>query len=312
MQDRQYNGVVLEDKWGKTYLCSSCLLAYADLGEGYITDVNDKVYGRYFLHDLEPSWNLRQIWTEMYQHAKPWAFDLSKFTDFQLRDALLQIFAAGDMRVWQLSDGWGKQPEGNGIGEGGLAPASNGNTSSKSAAKAAKTKGGGVTSGYSSQEPVFHEPASTATEAITDRSKLENNILLSVGENFKKSPLRQEYEQEVAALSKYSEAIKPNSSLDELEKLANEANEARRQLGVKYKNATPEPLRDFIYEVNRARYDGDPLGPTVDYLVNVKDKSYTDIIRSASRPNPDVDKLLAGFADWLKKQPPEYLIKHQP
>ncbi|MGI5308385.1 hypothetical protein [Rheinheimera sp. WS51] len=61
MLDSQYDGVILEDKWGKTYLCSSCLLAYADLGEGYITDVNDKVYGRYFLHDLEPSWNLRQI-----------------------------------------------------------------------------------------------------------------------------------------------------------------------------------------------------------------------------------------------------------
>ena len=52
MQDRQYDGVVLEDKWGKTYLCSSCLLARADLGEDYVTAVKDSEFGRYFLHDL--------------------------------------------------------------------------------------------------------------------------------------------------------------------------------------------------------------------------------------------------------------------
>lgn len=34
---------------------------------------------------------------------------------------------------------------------------------------------------------------------------------------------------------------------------------ARRNLGVKYKDATPQPLRDYIYEVNIDRY-GDPLG----------------------------------------------------
>ena len=76
---------------------------------------------------------------------RPWATDLTKLNNFQLRDTLLQMFARDEMRVWQLSDGWGKQPEGNGIGEGGLAPASSGNTSSKPAAKVAKPKGGGVT-----------------------------------------------------------------------------------------------------------------------------------------------------------------------
>uniref|UniRef100_UPI004047F22E hypothetical protein n=1 Tax=Rheinheimera sp. TaxID=1869214 RepID=UPI004047F22E len=79
------------------------------------------------MHDLEPHWNLRQIWAEMYQHAKPWAFDLSKFNDFQLRDALLDIFAADEMRVWQLTEGWGAPPEDNGIEEGGLAPQTSSN-----------------------------------------------------------------------------------------------------------------------------------------------------------------------------------------
>ncbi|MDX5407349.1 MAG: hypothetical protein LPK11_10005 [Chromatiaceae bacterium] len=145
MQDRQYNGVVLEDKWGKTYLCSSCLLAWADLGSNTVRELADSEYGRYFLHDLEPGYNLRDIWAQLYQHARPWATDLSKLNNFQLRDTLLQMFARDEMRVWQLSDGWGKQPEGNGIGEGGLASASSGNTSSKPAAKTAKPKGGGVT-----------------------------------------------------------------------------------------------------------------------------------------------------------------------
>lgn len=312
MQDQQYDGVVLEDKWGKSYLCSSCLLAYADLGEDSLGDVKDTEFGRYFLHDLEPSWDQRNIWARLYQHARPWATDLSKLNKFQLRDALLQMFARDEMRIWQLTDGWGKAPEGNGIGDGGLAPSASGDASPAPAAKTSKPKGGGVVTDSSEKEPLLHQPSTKPTEVTLTRDELENNILLSVGEGFKNNPLRQEYEQEVAALSKYADKIKPNSTLKELEELANEANEARRQLGVKYKNATPEPLRDFIYEVNKSRYDGDPLGPTVDFLVNVKDKSYTDIIRSASRPNPDVDKLLAGFSDWLKKQSPEYLIKHQP
>ncbi|GAB57286.1 hypothetical protein [Rheinheimera nanhaiensis] len=176
MQNQQYNGVILEDKWGKTYLCSSCLLAYADLGEGYISDVNDKEYGRYFLHDLEPHWNLRQIWVEMYQHVKPWALDLSKFTDFQLRDALLQIFSAGEMRVWQLSEGWGKQPEGNGIGEGRLAPQTSSNVGPATVSKKALKPGGGVTPANSSNATTaVHSSITTNTVAPTATDDIANN-----------------------------------------------------------------------------------------------------------------------------------------
>jgi hypothetical protein len=35
--------------------------------------------------------------------------------------------------------------------------------------------------------------------------------------------------------------------------------QARRDLGVKYKDLTPELLKKYIYEINEARY-GDPLG----------------------------------------------------
>ncbi|MCD1597487.1 hypothetical protein [Rheinheimera aquimaris] len=155
MQDQQYDGVVLEDKWGKSYLCSSCLLAYADLGEDSLGDVKDTEFGRYFLHDLEPSWDQRNIWAQLYQHARPWATDLSKLNKFQLRDALLQMFARDEMRIWQLTDGWGKAPEGNGIGDGGLAPTTSGGASPAPAAKASKPKGGGATA----EQPVAAKTA---------------------------------------------------------------------------------------------------------------------------------------------------------
>ena len=145
MQNRQYDGVILEDKWGKTYLCSNCLFAYAEFGDSHLWQPKDAIYGSYFLHSLEPHWNLRHIWINMYRHARPWEYDLSVYSDFQLRDTLVQMFAKEEIWLWQLTDGWGKQPEGNGIGEGGLAPATSSGASPAPVAKAAKPKGGGAT-----------------------------------------------------------------------------------------------------------------------------------------------------------------------
>ena len=179
MQDQQYNGVVLEDKWGKTYLCSSCLLARADLGDDCLPDVRDREFGRYFLHDLEPSGTLRQLWVDMYQHAKPWMHDLSKLNDFQLRDALLQLFAADEMRIWQLSDGWGQPPKGNGIGDGGLVPASGSSAGPAPVAKTAKPKGGGVaTDAPVAAKAASHEaksaPAAAAKPAASKKVEPES------------------------------------------------------------------------------------------------------------------------------------------
>ena len=141
-----------------------------------------------------------------------------------------------------------------------------------------------------------------------DRAFVEQQLIDSLGSNIKSNPLRQEYEQKVADLSSYAERIQPDMTQDQLRALAEGANQARRQLGVEYKNLTPEPLRDFIYEVNQNRY-GDPLGPDVDYLVN-QGRTYTDIIQSAARPNPDVDVLLGKFGNWLKQQPDSYIQQH--
>ncbi|MYM73120.1 cell wall-binding protein [Duganella dendranthematis] len=84
----------------------------------------------------------------------------------------------------------------------------------------------------------------------------------------------------------------------------------RRDIGVKYKNVTPEPLRDYIYEVNTGRYN-DPLGPSFDSLVKSAEKKmldpYQTIIDSSSRPNSDVNALLSKFEDWLAKKDASYL-----
>ncbi|RBP75265.1 hypothetical protein DET47_1231, partial [Shewanella putrefaciens] len=37
MSYAHYDGVIVEDIWGKTYLISNCPFARMDLGEGYLT-----------------------------------------------------------------------------------------------------------------------------------------------------------------------------------------------------------------------------------------------------------------------------------
>ena len=168
MQDRQYDGVILEDKWGKTYLCSNCLFAYVDFGNSHLWEPKDAIYGNYFLHSLEPHWNLRDIWISMYRQARPWEFDLSIYSDFQLRDTLIQMFAKEEIWIWQLTEGWGKQPEGNGIGDGGLAPATSSSANPAPAAKAAKPKGGGVTT----EAPVAAGAAGHESTAVRNDSPI--------------------------------------------------------------------------------------------------------------------------------------------
>jgi hypothetical protein len=138
-----------------------------------------------------------------------------------------------------------------------------------------------------------------------DRASAQQAVVDGIGSNIKSNPLRQDYEDKVAGLSSYADQIRPDMTINQLADLAQQANQARRDLGSEYKDLTPAPLLDYIRDVNQARY-GDPLGPTVDTLVN-NGRTYTDIIKSAARPNPDVDKLLSGFGDWLSRKPDDYV-----
>ena len=133
-------------------------------------------------------------------------------------------------------------------------------------------------------------------------SEIEAIISNLKGDGFKNNPLRQAYETEVRNLSSIAEGMKQKILKGEVEEseVAKELHKMRRDLGVKYKNATPSPLIDYIYAINIERY-GDPLGPTYEMLRG-KGKTDAQIIESSYRPNPDVDVLLGGFEKWLREQ----------
>ena len=88
-------------------------------------------------------------------------------------------------------------------------------------------------------------------------TEIRNIIYNLKGDGFKNNPLRQAYENEVAGLKAYGGELLTSGMSEE--QVARTLNQARRDLGIKYKNATPQPLRDYIYEVNMRRY-GDKLG----------------------------------------------------
>ena len=140
----------------------------------------------------------------------------------------------------------------------------------------------------------FPENAPSARALCPDAEKIVDKI----GPGVKNHPLRKAYEEEVAGLGGQARSMLQAGKLEQ--EVAMAMTEARRGLGVKYKDATPEPLREYIYDVNRKRY-GDPLGPTYEHLKRLG-KTDAEIIQGASRPNPDVDKLLSGFSDWLGTQ----------
>ena len=63
---------------------------------------------------------------------------------------------------------------------------------------------------------------------------------------------------------------------------------ARRALGIKYKDLTPQDLREEIYQRN-IKISGGKLGKSIDYLRS-EGKSWGDIIESAKRPGgKDID-----------------------
>ncbi|MCX7569304.1 WXG100 family type VII secretion target [Tumebacillus sp. DT12] len=143
-----------------------------------------------------------------------------------------------------------------------------------------------------------------------DSGKLTQNqidvMVDSIGNSIKNHPLRQEYENSVKELSTKEQELRAQGLSNK--EIAGELHQARRDLGLKYKDLTPPDLREYIYEINKGRY-GDPLGPTFNSLLEKNmerglstEEAYQAIIQSSYRPNPDVDKLLGGFKQWLLKK----------
>lgn len=140
-----------------------------------------------------------------------------------------------------------------------------------------------------------------------------DTIVARNGESFANHSLRVSYEDEVRALSTYSDRISPNSTLSEVEEASRAAWLRRRELDVEYKDATPQSLRDFIYDSNNARHN-DPLGPSFDFLVErnvgrgmTQREAFEAVIESSARPNDKIDEFLSGYRTWIEQQPIEYL-----
>lgn len=80
-------------------------------------------------------------------------------------------------------------------------------------------------------------------------------------------------------------------------------------MGIEYKDMTPDSLRDYIYELNSARYASDPLGPDWDWLMEHYDGDYLEIAKAATRPNKDINTFLSSFDEWLRQKDVEYLLE---
>ncbi|MCE9687188.1 hypothetical protein LZP73_13400 [Shewanella sp. AS16] len=121
MSQQEYNGVTVEDVWGKTYLISDCPFARAGLGDDYLSQLQDPLFGRSFLHKLQPEWQQDAIWRKLYLQAKPWCQQLQHLSSPELAQEVLELFQTDRLRAWQLTDGWASPPAGS-PGEGGLVP----------------------------------------------------------------------------------------------------------------------------------------------------------------------------------------------
>ncbi len=99
-------------------------------------------------------------------------------------------------------------------------------------------------------------------------------------------PLRQQYEDEVRGLANLVDEMYNEGHT--IEQIAIKVHQARRDLGIKYKDLTPPDLLKSITERNIRNYN-DPLGPTLEWLRS-RGKSWGDIIESAVRPGgKDID-----------------------
>ncbi len=77
---------------------------------------------------------------------------------------------------------------------------------------------------------------------------LIERIMADYSTSIKGNPLRVEYEDAVKGLSDLAnELVTENMSDDALEAVARQLSQARRDLGVKYKDLSPELLKEYIY-----------------------------------------------------------------
>lgn len=153
------------------------------------------------------------------------------------------------------------------------------------------------------QETGQEQPSNSEQNAQLEESQQQltpaqkaQALVARLGTNIGKNPLRQEYMETVAAMSSQVAPMRAEGKTDE--EIARALHQRRIDIGKQYKELTPQPLREFIFEINMGRY-GNEYGPPVDYLLKKYNGDWTKIIESSCRPNGSVDTLLQSFGSWL-------------
>jgi hypothetical protein len=139
------------------------------------------------------------------------------------------------------------------------------------------------------------------------KAQSAEELMELIGSDYKNSPVRVHYEAEVRALGAEGEQIIREAAGDrtKLEQGARMISAKRLEISSKFKDQTPEPLLDYIFELNLERYDT-KWGPTFDWMWN-QYGDYEKIIRKAATPNKDINFFLSGFDSWCLKNGHKYI-----
>lgn len=131
---------------------------------------------------------------------------------------------------------------------------------------------------------------------LESNNSVDTSINSEFSSQLKIHKIRANYAQEVKEIANLvkqfmADRMEEEITEEEIENVARQAHSLRREIGIKYKDITPEPSRDRIYARNLKKY-GDSLGPTIEYLRAIG-KTWLQIIESASRPNlGDINDIL--------------------
>ncbi|WP_207671278.1 hypothetical protein [Paenibacillus cymbidii] len=119
-----------------------------------------------------------------------------------------------------------------------------------------------------------------ASEALARETAVITNYMADVA-------VRRAYVGEVRGLSNLETSMRNSGS--NVEDIARAMHQARRDLGEKYKDMTSPAQLEEIYARNLEKY-GDKLGPSVEYLRNIRGKTWEEIIESAKTTSDDFNR----------------------
>jgi len=143
--------------------------------------------------------------------------------------------------------------------------------------KAAAEEAGKVTD----TSPAAKGGSDTASQVSSEANALEGGVKNA------DIAVRKAYVNKVRDLNNLEQALKAEGK--NAEEIARILHQARRDLGVQFKDMTSPEMLEQIYKRNMNKY-GDKLGPTIDYLRS-KGKTWEQIIESAKTPGQEFNDI---------------------